>query len=90
MSWIRRIRWRWVVVGGALWLTLLSCISLEDGQPQLAEWAAAASVGILMLAVLIGVLWLLSLPARACLRRLRRQTRSHRQRLQPRARAVRR
>lgn len=90
MTWIRRIRWRWVAAGGALWLTFLSCISLEDGQPQLAEWAAAASVGILMLAVLTGVLWLLSLPARVGIRRLRRQARSHPQRPQSRARAVRR
>lgn len=89
MTWTRRIRWRWVVLGGGLWLTLLSCISLEDGQPQLAKWAAAASVGILILAVLGGVLWLLSIPVRVGLRRLRRQARSHRQRPQPRARVVR-
>ena len=60
MNWARRIRWRWAVLGSALWLILLSSISLQEGHPKLAQWTGAAAIAVAVLGALFAVLRLLT------------------------------
>lgn len=50
MNRIQKIRWRWVISGGLLWLILASSISLEDGHSTTAQWGAGAAVTVAVLA----------------------------------------
>lgn len=61
MTWVRRIHWRWVILGSSLWLILLSSISLQEGNPKFAQWTGIAAVVVVVLAVLIAGLRLLTL-----------------------------
>jgi len=61
MTRLRRIRWRWVVIGGGIWLILLSSISLQTGHTMIAQWAATAAISTGILGAIIAVLRLITL-----------------------------
>ena len=47
------VRGRWLVLGGILWLTLASSITLEQGQESAAQWGSAATLAVLGILVLL-------------------------------------
>ena len=59
MSWVRRVRWRWVVIGAILWLIVASASSLEDGHSTMAQWGSGAAITLIVLAVLAAALRIL-------------------------------
>ena len=89
MNWARRIRWRWVIVGSALWLILLSSISLQEGHPKFAQWTGTAAITVLVLAFLIGILRLLGQLVLTAVSGVRRELTQSRRRPQPQPRSAR-
>ncbi len=80
MNWARRTRWRWIIIGSALWLILLSSISLQEGHPKFAQWTSTAAITLAVLAVLTGMLRLLGQLVLTAVRGVRRQVARSRRR----------